>query len=52
MRITFRLRNPDRVSDFSIVLAVNQTRRIRFAGVTQGASMQGPARLDMSYVCE
>lgn len=52
VRITFRLRNPDRVSDFSIVLALGQTRRIRFAGVPVGGSSQGASRLDFSYVCD
>lgn len=52
MRITFRLRDPVRVSDYAIVLAVGQTRRIRFPGALVRVGTQGAVRLDVSYECQ
>jgi len=51
IRITFRLRDPARTSDYAIVVGVGQTRRIRFPGVSLGAATQGPARVDIVYEC-
>jgi hypothetical protein len=41
-----------RVSDYAIVLAVGQTRRIRFAGVPVGGAAQGSSRIDFTYECQ
>lgn len=51
VRVTFRLRDPVRVSDYAITLAVGQTRRVRFPGALVRVADQGAARLDISFEC-
>lgn len=51
VRVTFRLRDPIRVSDYAIWLTPGQVRRIRFPGALVRIADQGAARLDITYEC-
>lgn len=51
VRVTFRLRDPVRTSDFAISLATGQTRRIRFPGALVRVYTQGQTRMDITYEC-
>lgn len=52
IRVTVRLRETGRLTDYNIVLAVNQVRRIRFLGVPTLFSSQGAVRVDYTYECQ
>ena len=52
IRITVRLRATGQKTDYNIVLAVSQVRRIRFLGVPTFVSSQGAVRYDFVYECQ